>query len=156
MSHDTLLLTLSDSFIYRMVPYERIDRVSCIIPLVFRSRNVDRIASPGSLLMVRTGRKRYFSLLTCFIVRLPSERRHRGSEKWNEARTSRKAKRDGKVTRRRKQPRAIAPSIRLSIRATADRSVTRLFLPRRPFFLSLVSIRRLRRNESYWSFWTRI
>jgi len=47
------------------------------------------------LLTARTGRKRYFSLLTCFIGKIALGRRHRGSEKWNEP-MLKKAKRDRK------------------------------------------------------------
>lgn len=111
----------------------------------------------AGLIVDGTNRKEtLFFTFNMFHRKIALGRRHCGSEKWNEAGTSRRAKRDRKVTRRRKQPRAIAPSIRLSIRATADWSVTRLLLPRAPFFLSLVSIRRPQRNRSYWSFRARI
>jgi len=41
MSHDTLLLALSDGFIYRVAPYEQIDRVSrWHSPLVHNSSGI--------------------------------------------------------------------------------------------------------------------
>lgn len=71
--------------------------------VAFRSRNVDGIVRPSSpLLTARTGRKRYFSLLRCFIGkgRLPPGRRRRDSEKWCEGRIEESEKRNREAAER--------------------------------------------------------
>lgn len=98
----------------------RANRVSLVhnssgIPVAKCWRN--RVA--GHIVDGTNRKETLFFTFNMFHRKIALGRRHGGSEKWNEARTSRKAKRDRKVARRRKQPRAIAPSIRLSIRAVA-------------------------------------
>jgi len=83
MSHDTLLFVLSDSFIYRVTPIERIDYIShnfSGIPVAKYRRN--RVV--GFIVNGTNRKETLFFTFNMFHRKIALGRRHCGSEKWNE------------------------------------------------------------------------